>query len=87
MAAIHSNGGNCWHMLGFNSTKRDALSSVFKISMLQTLFDFRPDFCTAKTKFRFVKTNQKSHAVYSIPCGGDCEKEYLGQSKHQFGTR
>ena len=30
-----------------------------------------------------VKTN---HAVYSIPCG-DCEKEYLGQSKRQFGTR
>ena len=27
-----------------------------------------------------VKTNQKTHAVYSIPCG-DCEKEYLGQSK------
>ena len=33
-----------------------------------------------------VKTNQKPHAVYSIPCG-DCEKEYLGQSKRQFGTR
>jgi hypothetical protein len=32
-----------------------------------------------------VKTNQKTHAVYSIPCG-DCEKEYLGQSKRQFGT-
>ena len=33
-----------------------------------------------------VKTNQKTHAVYSISCGG-CEKEYLGQSKRQFGTR
>ena len=33
-----------------------------------------------------IKTNQKTHAVYSIPCG-DCEKEYLGQSKRQFGTR
>ena len=33
-----------------------------------------------------VKTNQKTHAVYSIPCG-DYEKEYLGQSKRQFGTR
>jgi hypothetical protein len=31
-------------------------------------------------------TNQKTHAVYSLPCG-DCEKEYLGQSKRQFGTR
>ena len=30
-----------------------------------------------------VKTNQKTHAVYSIPCG-DCEKEYLGQSKRQL---
>jgi hypothetical protein len=33
-----------------------------------------------------VKTNQKTHVVYSIPCG-DCEKEYLGQSKRQFVTR
>ena len=33
-----------------------------------------------------LKTNQKTHAVYSIPCG-DCEKEYLGQSKRQFCTR
>ena len=33
-----------------------------------------------------VKTNQKTHAVYSIPCG-DCKKEYLGQSKCQFGTQ
>jgi hypothetical protein len=32
-----------------------------------------------------VKTNQKTHAVYSVPCG-DCKEEYLGQSKHQFGT-
>ena len=33
-----------------------------------------------------VETNQKTHAIYSIPCG-DCDKEYLGQSKRQFGTR
>ncbi len=33
-----------------------------------------------------IPTNQKTHAVYSIPCN-DCEKEYLGQSKRQFGTR
>ena len=31
MAAISSNGGNRWNILGF--TKRDALSSVYKISM------------------------------------------------------
>ena len=30
--------------------------------------------------------NQKTHAVYSIPCS-DCEKKYLCQSKCQFGTR
>jgi hypothetical protein len=26
MAAIYSNGGNRWNILGFNLTKRDALS-------------------------------------------------------------
>jgi hypothetical protein len=35
MAAIYSNGGNRWNILGFNFTKRDALSSVCKIYMLQ----------------------------------------------------
>jgi hypothetical protein len=34
MAAIYSNVGNHWNILGFNFTKRDALSSVNKISML-----------------------------------------------------
>jgi hypothetical protein len=34
MAAIYSNGGNRWNVLGFNFTKRDALSSVYKISMV-----------------------------------------------------
>jgi hypothetical protein len=33
-----------------------------------------------------VKTNQKTRALCSIPCG-DCKKEYLGQSKCQFGAR
>jgi hypothetical protein len=36
MAAIYSNGGNRWNIIGFNFTKRDALSSVYKISMLVT---------------------------------------------------
>ena len=36
MAAIYSNGGNHWNILGFNFTKRDALSSVYKISMITT---------------------------------------------------
>jgi hypothetical protein len=34
MAAIYSNGGNRWNILAFNFTKRDALSSVYKISMI-----------------------------------------------------
>jgi hypothetical protein len=34
MAAIYSNGGNRWNIFGFNFTKKDALSSVYKISMM-----------------------------------------------------
>jgi hypothetical protein len=37
MAAIYSNGDNRWNILGFNFTKRDALSSVYKISMAETM--------------------------------------------------
>ena len=37
MAAIYSNGGNRWNILGFNFTKRDALSSLYKISMIVVL--------------------------------------------------
>jgi hypothetical protein len=36
MAAIYSNGGNRWSILGFSFAKRDALSSVYKISMVYT---------------------------------------------------
>ena len=49
MAAIYSNGGNrwnilgfnftkSWNILGFNFTKRDALSSVYKISMIKSQY-------------------------------------------------
>ena len=34
---IYSNGGNRWNILGFNFPKRDALSSVYKISMAAVL--------------------------------------------------
>jgi hypothetical protein len=37
MAAIYSIGGNRWNILGFNFTKTDALSSVYKISMATTI--------------------------------------------------
>ena len=39
MAAIYSNGGNRWNILGFNFTKRDALSSVYKISMIISIYN------------------------------------------------
>ena len=42
MAAIYSNGGNRWNILGFNFTKRDALFSVYKISMIGTQFKEQP---------------------------------------------
>jgi hypothetical protein len=32
MTAIYSNGGNRWNILGFNFTKRDALSSVSNLT-------------------------------------------------------
>ena len=40
MAAIYSNGGNRWNILGFNFTKRNALSSVYKISMRFSSFPY-----------------------------------------------
>ena len=33
-----------------------------------------------------VSKEQKSDAIYSIPCN-DCNQEYIGQTKRQFGTR
>ena len=50
MAAIYSNGGNRWNILGFNFTKRDALSSVYKISMKLTL-----DVCNLQSSQHLVK--------------------------------
>jgi hypothetical protein len=40
MAAIYSNGGNRWNILSFNFTKRDALSNVYKISMVGSRQDW-----------------------------------------------
>jgi hypothetical protein len=47
MAAIFSNGGNRWNILAFNFTKRDALSSVYKISMAGHHANSRPIFTHA----------------------------------------
>jgi hypothetical protein len=38
MTAIYSNGGNRWNILDFNFTKRDALSSLYKISMIMMYY-------------------------------------------------
>ncbi|CAH3155347.1 unnamed protein product [Pocillopora meandrina] len=39
----------------------------------------------AKPKDPFTK-EQRTDAIYSIPCN-DCDNEYIGQTKRQFGTR
>ena len=44
MAAIYSNGGNWWNTFSFNFTKKDALSSVYKISLGETLQSFNSFF-------------------------------------------
>ena len=33
-----------------------------------------------------VTKEQRTDAIYSIPCN-DCDDEYIGQTKRQFGTR
>ena len=33
-----------------------------------------------------VTKEQRTDAIYSIPCN-DCDNEYIGQTKRQFGTR
>ena len=48
MAAIYSNGGNRWNILGFNFTKRDALSTRLKTHRLfQVDIDRRERCCAA----------------------------------------
>ena len=67
MAAIYSNGGNRWNILGFNFTKRDVLSSVYKISMVLTLYS--PISHSTKLKqCKFQSTSQNSvyHWCYLI---------------------
>jgi hypothetical protein len=60
MAAIYSNGGNRWNILGFNFTKRDALSSVYKISMIKAHVIFptptRPKKIYVGFRFLLIKT-------------------------------
>jgi hypothetical protein len=55
MAAIYSNGGNRWNILGFNFTKRDALPSVYKISMTATLTEINQTLNVHSTFLNFNK--------------------------------
>ena len=55
MAAIYSNGGNRWNILGFNFTKRDALSSVYKISMRTKRCQMQ-NYAYYKTLVDFIQT-------------------------------
>ena len=64
MAAIYSNGGNRWNILGFNFTKRDALSSVYKISMFAIRNDAFPS--PARTK-RLLYAGYARHKVFCYP--------------------
>jgi hypothetical protein len=56
MAAIYSNGDNRWNILGFNFTKRDALSSVYKIPMCSTL----------EIKTRVPQNKNTAHFIVNI---------------------
>ena len=82
--------GNRFPLKGDNSVKGDTTVKGNAIvpyirGVTETIKTILSNCIFAKPKDP-VKTNQKTHAVYSIPCG-DSEKEYLGQSKRQFGTR
>jgi hypothetical protein len=61
MAVIYSNGGDRWNILGFNFTKRDALSSVYKISMVWS-----------KNSFQNVKPKMAKIDVLCLSIAFDC---------------
>ena len=69
MAAIYSNGGNRWNILGFNLTKIDALSSVYKISMVVAPLTFGfirylRRAATLLTKGSYAILTKGSYAIY-----------------------
>ena len=53
------------------------------MKLLKNLFDFGHIFAKPKDP---VTKEQRTDAIYSIPCN-DCDNEYIGQTKRQFGTR
>ena len=61
------------------------------LKLHKNVFDIKAYFCKTfdlliKGSFDPVPKEQKSGAIYSIPCN-DCNQEYIGQTKRQFGTR
>ena len=70
MAAIYSNGGNCWNILGFNFTKRDALSSVYKISMV-----CRRTIVVSSSTKKFTKECMHASTAVNDNSAGTCEPD------------
>jgi hypothetical protein len=64
MAAIYSNGGNRWNILGFNFTKRDALSSVYKISML---ISNKLTLNRKKSEYMFIGSQERLDKILETP--------------------
>ena len=57
----------------------------YNVKVAQKPFFFTLNHIFAKPKDSVPK-EQKSDAIYSIPCN-DCNQEFIGQTKRQFGTR
>ena len=66
MAAIYSNGGNRWNILGFNFTKRDALSSVYNISMVQSLYSKKRE-AASHMMVLMVADEKRNFKPYALP--------------------
>jgi hypothetical protein len=68
MAVIYSNGGNRWNILGFNFTKRDALSSVYKISMIgiQLPEKYKENSTFRSKALAFIFTFIKAHVILGL---------------------
>ena len=59
-------------------------SKVTTLKLLKNLFQTLGHIF-AKSKDPVTK-EQRTDAIYSFPCN-DCDNEYIGQTKRQFGTR
>ena len=72
-----------------NTSHPTGLFCVEIMSKIQDFPEISIDTCCqagARDTFPWQKKEQRTDAVYSIPCN-DCDNEYIGQTKRQFGTR